>query len=277
MFLEQHPGECVAIVTDTGFAFELFFKTFAEDFCNQPLIENPIIFDNEERAKDCFPYATVLHMGAGQSGEICFAESRKPGGKQLHISEGYSRMLGVTLNTIVPTTAWQRVDDTERLDPFILISPFSRSCSVHTTGKANKTLEDWKWEHIIHSLRAHNLPIKVLAGPKDYLKQCSISVDDYITCRDLYHLELVLKSAKLLVTLDNGIGHIAAALEIPMIYLWPTVSSIDFIYPKWHSKSKALIMTPTEAAPIAMFVGFRKFVRELLETSDEKTETLHED
>lgn len=259
-FLEQHPDECVAIVTDKGFTYEMFFNTFVKGGMFEV-----IIFDDQEKAVDCFPNAQVLHIGAGQSGEICFAESRKPGGRQLHISEGYSRILGVTLNSIQPTTVWQRVPDTERLDPFILISPFSRSCSVHTTGKANKTLEDWKWEHLIHHLRKQQLPIKVLAGPNDFMKQCSIPVNDYITCKSLYELELTLKSAVMLVTVDNGIGHVAGALELPMIYLWPKVSNFSFIYPIFNRKAKCLLMEPTQAAPVAISVGFRKFVREILE------------
>lgn len=276
-FLEQFPDQCVAIVADKGFAFEMFFNVFAR----QAKIWTVLIFDSKEAAIDCFPHAQVLNTGAGQSGEICFAESRKPGGRQLHISEGYARMLGVKLDTIVPTTEWERVDATERLDPFILISPFSRSCSSHSGQPANKTLDDWKWEHIIRSLRKQNLPIKVLAGQNDYLKKCSVSIHDYITCPDLYSLELTLKSSKLLVTLDNGIGHVAAALNLPMIYLWPKVSNLEFIAPVWNKNAKYLMMTPTEAAPVAMFVGFRKFARELLELSedeipeisDEKVET----
>lgn len=271
MFLEQHPDECVAIVADKGFAYELFFNVFA--YAENCLGQVPLIFDSAEKAVDCFPNAQLLHIGAGQSGDICFQASRLPGGRQLHISEGYSKILGVTLNTIKPTTVWQRVDGSERLDPFILISPFSRSCSVHTPPfKANKTIEDWKWEHLIHHLRKQGLPIKVLAGPNDFLKKCSIGVDDYITCKSLYELELTLKSSAMLVTVDNGIGHVAAALELPMIYLWPKVSSLEFIAPIWNKKAKYLILEPELAAPVSLFVGFRKCVKELLEDSHEKIE-----
>lgn len=276
-FLEQHPDECVAIVADKGFAFEMFFNTFNHTALACLLPSIPLIFDTQEDAVNCFPHAQVLYVGAGQSGEVCFQESRKPGGRQLHISEGYAKMLGVTLDTLRPTNVWQRVLDTERLDPFILIAPFSRSCSVHTTGVANKTIADWKWEHIIHHLRKQNLPVKVLAGPNDYLKKCSVSMNDYITCKSLYELELTLKSAKLFVTLDNGVGHIAAALDVPMIYLWPKVSCIEFIAPLYAKKTVYLMMEPNEAAPVAMMVGFRKFVRHMLETDHEEVETLQED
>jgi hypothetical protein len=271
-FMKRFPEEVSCIVTDASLAHEMFVNSFAE------YLGKVEILTGEDDARKFFPDDLVLYLGAGQSGKICFENAQK-GGRQLHISEGYSVMLGMKgelAGGIPPLANWQRVPDDVRLPPFIGISPFSKSCSVHTTGIANKTLDDWKWEHIIRYLRKRDLPVKVFAGPNDYLKHCSVTLDDYICAKNLYDLELALKSCVMFVTLDNGLLHIASALKVPTIALWPKVSCIEFIAPVWSPLTTFLTMEPTKAAPMAILHSLRKVVRLIMEGQTNETLTEEE-
>lgn len=260
LYMQTYPSDVLCLVTDRGLPYELFVNTF-------PSIP---VFTSDAEAQESFPSAMLLRLNAGYAGELAFANAREKG-KQLHISEAYAKMLGIDLlDDIEPPSDWQRVPEHDRLKPFIGIAPFSRSCSVHTTGKANKTLADWKWEHIIRYLRKRGLPVKVFGAPVDYLQRCSVPLDDYIVAKNLYELERALRSCVLFVTLDNGLCHLAGSLHIPEILLWPVISNADFIAPRFNPNSQFLIMDPNAAAPMAILHPLRKAVKFMLEgTSNE--------
>lgn len=255
-FLEKYPGEAVVVVADRGLSFELFSLS----------ITGVPVVPTLEEAVELHPLAQVMHLQAGKAGELAFAYSRTQGKPAMHISEAYAAMLGLPYpDSIAPTTDWQRPSECTDMEPCILLSPFSRSCSVHTTGVRNKTLEDWKWEHFIRYLRKQSLPIKVIGAPDDFI-HCSLPIDAYTTAHSLLELESILRSARLFVSVDNGLGHLASSMNLPMISLWSKAASLEFIGPVYGRRTMLLqFSTPAEAAPAAMMVGFRKFTEMLLE------------
>lgn len=264
-FMQKYPEEVASIVAHKGLAFELFHNCFADKVP---------VYDSQEISKDVNPDAMVLRLSAGPSAELAFAFSRHPQGRQLHISEGYAKLLGFDLaDGIRPPSSWFRAQDAAPLEECILLSPFSRSDTFWSGGPRNKTLDDWKWEHIVRFLRKQGYPIKVLGSPDDYLK-CTIPTNDYITAQSLYHLEHLLRSCKMLVTIDNGIGHVAANLDVRTIHLWPKAASFDFIGPKYGRRSTFIHMDALNAAPIGIMVGFRRFTQLLLD--GQYNETLEE-
>lgn len=254
VLLEQ-SNDVVCIVADKGLAFELFFHSF----CTQV----PVL-DVIQEAEEMYPDATQLNVGAGQAGDISFRLHQERGGQQMHMSEAYAIILGVDLKGVVaPPVHWQQVK--EKLPrTFIAISPFSKSCSRHTNERPNKTLDDHKWEFILRYLRRQGMPVKVIAGPNDRLKSNSVPQNDYFTAKNLYELEYFLKSCALLVTLDNGLGHVASVIDTPMISLWPKVSCIDFIYPRFSPFTTCVSMEPNSATPAQLLAGIRHFTKILL-------------
>lgn len=258
----QEQSDVCCVVSDVGLPFELFSSVLS----NLELS----VYDNIDFAKKIYPDAVVLDLNAGRSGELCFRLAREKG-VQLHISEGYAAILGINLGVnIEPPMWWQQVNEPlERT--FFAISPFSRSCSRHSGERPNKTLDDHKWEYIIRFLRRQGKPVKVIAGPNDQLTNCSVPLNDYFTARNLYELEYFLKSCALLISVDNGLGHIASILQTPMISLWPQVSNLQFIAPRFSDKTAFIQMgDPNLASPVDLLQGIRNISRILLgESSDE--------
>lgn len=253
VYMQQYPDVVVHIVADPGLAFELFVGCFGE-----------IVLNNLELAKEYQPTATVITLSAGTAGEISFKDNRSNPSRQMHMSEAYAQMLNVDLgNDIAPPKDWHRVVE-EQPKKWIAISPFSRSCSRHSGETPNKTLDDSKWEFIIRYLRRQGYPVKVIAGPNDKLKVNSVPVNDYFTASSLYELELFIKQCALVISLDNGLGHIASALNVPMISLWPKVSNHQFIAPRFGDKTVFVLMEPNSATPAMLLSGIRRFARPLL-------------
>jgi len=253
-YIKDH--DVCAIVTDRGLAYELFYNVFEQTAVH--------VFPALMTARMLDPEAIVIDLNAGRSGELCFKTAQATG-KQPHISEGYASILGISLGSnIKPPTTWQRVND-KLPRTFFAISPFSRSCARHSGERPNKTLDDFKWEYIIRFLRRQGMPVKVVAGPNDRLTKCSVPLDDYFTAKNLLDLETFLKSCALLISVDNGLGHIASILDTPMISLWPQVSNLQFIGPGFSPKTGIVqIGDPNIASPSQMLMGIRHFAKELL-------------
>jgi ADP-heptose:LPS heptosyltransferase len=267
-FLCLYAKDVVGLVVHPGLAHEMYFNSLGIE------VE---FFNHVDDATKQFPEATVLHLSAGQAGDYAFNERNHVSGKSIHISEAYAALLGIDLKgDFSPSKAWTRVDFNVSRD-IIAVSPFSRSCTRHSTGIPNKTLDEYKWENIIRYLRRQDKRVIVLAGPGDVFKTNSVPLDDYFTASSLLELELFLKSCALLVTVDNGLGHIASVLDTPMISLWPKVSSMDFIGPRFSPKTTFLQLDPNTATSAQILCGLRQFAKVLLNGDTSYTEILDEE
>lgn len=267
LYLQTHP-EVKAIIADPGLAYEMIYNCFGAetDFKKQ-------IYSQEHIAVANYPGAEVIHLGAGMAADLSYKLHRDKGGDQLHISEAYARLLGITNLDIRPNMDWTRVAEPPPRT-FFAISPFSRSCSRHSGETPNKTLDDHKWEYIIRYLRRQGVPVKVMAGPNDRLSNNSVPVNDYFTAKNLYELEYFLRSCALLITLDNGLGHLASALHTPMISLWPKVSNLQFIGPRFSRLTNFVQMEPNSVTPSQLLAGIRHFARPRLGGERETKEEL---
>jgi len=260
------------LVADRGLAFQMFQEVFPYE----------VLFDDIDAAIRAYSHIydvrqdmRIIPLSAGTSGEICFKHMQNTN-QQMHISEGYAQMLGVTIPSINPPEF--HVDE-EELDAFkdhdqniirIGISPFSRSCSRHSGQLPNKTLDDWKWMHLINYLRPHCTEFSVIGGPKDRLVNVAVSQEEYFAASSWDELKFKLKSLDMFVTVDNGLGHIASALGVPTIILWPVVSSIEFIAPLWAPTTRYIKLEPNQASPSAILHPLRIYTKDFLGGSDDK-------
>jgi hypothetical protein len=254
----------IILVADRGIAYQMFEDTF-------PTWE---VYDNIDKAiQSCRQGedVSIIRLDAGSSGHICFTNAQKTG-HQMHISEGFAQMLGIKLNgPVEPYAPWwnleHKQDDVKRIG----IAPFSRSCSRHSGELPNKTLDDHKWNPIQAYLRMHFDELRVIGGPKERLNGCPISEEEYWCASSFTDLRQKLKNLTMLITVDNGLSHIASALDVPTVILWPRVSSEDFIMPKWAPKTKYIKpIDPNTITAAVLLSGIRKFTQMLFneETND---------
>lgn len=252
-YIEQHLDEVAAILVDHGIGGQLFERQFRDS--GIPFVHS------EEEAREIDPNIEFLYLNAGRAGELCYARERSVG-KCPHISEGYALLLGVNIEgQQSPPIDWQHY--TFHSQEYSLISPFSRSCSRHSGQRPNKTLDDWKWEPIIQFLRRHNYaPVKVIGAPNERLNQCSLLESDYLSTPNLQELELAMRKASMVISIDNGIAHFASALGLKTVVLWNAAANPDFIAPKWSPNTAIAYMgDPNPVQPAQLLVGVRKMVQ----------------
>ena len=257
VYLKTFRDDCAAITVLNQLGGDIVRRFFAGRV--------PIYSSTDDAQKD-FPDATILRMDAGRSMEIAF-KYHVANSKPIHISEGFAFMLGVNIgNETKPPVDW--IPKFERSSEKIaLISPFSASCSRHSGLPPNKTLDDWNWRHIIRYLRRHGYTVQVVAGPKDLLHDVQLPISSYRTALNLDDLFKLLQSAHLLVTVDNGIGHLASACDVPTISFWPTLNiPAEFIAPLWAPRTMYVMMdSPTRVTPAALLYGLKEMLARIPE------------
>jgi hypothetical protein len=194
---------------------------------------------------------TDVDLSAGAASRMCTAHLLRYG-SYLHISECYAEMLGVDSSKwrgdFTPLTDWRaRWGDKglltipSQVHPYVVISPFSRSCSRQMGMRPNKTPDIERWGLLIEWLHSKNLDVVVSHGPNDVWTGVPVKL---VTTESLRQLVLNLSGATAVITVDNGIGHIASALGCKTLILWPPISSVPFIAPTWSKTTTLIYMQP---------------------------------
>lgn len=194
--------------------------------------------------------------------------------KQCHVAESYAELLGVKLQPrgghkyghlkpiFIPTG--EEVED--ELKGNVLVSMFSASCASREGKPPNKMLPWHKWEPILRYLRKEfdGVPIRFLGSPTDRAP-LSISEDEYLTGVPMNKLALIMRHARLLFTLDNGMSHLAASQETPTFLLYPRVLGLHYIAPVGNPNVRIIHMDPNIVHPMEIIKGLKMVVPQIVE------------
>jgi hypothetical protein len=149
--------------------------------------------------------------------------------KSMHISHAYMELLGLEVPVGLPVVVYKPpVGDFER--DLILVSMFSRSCASREGKLTNKMLGWGHWLSVIALIRQLGSPVRFLGGPDDRAP-LPILEEEYLTGKPLEWVARTMASARLLVTIDNGMGHLAATQKLPTILFYPKCLGIHWIVP----------------------------------------------
>lgn len=162
-----------------------------------------------------------------------------------HISEAYAKMLGVQIEEAGPIYT---APDYSAPNNVIYIAPFSRSCSSNEGLPPNKKLPIPKWSPILRYLRTI-APVMLLGAKNDTWPQSSdtwMNFDEFskILGEPLDVIAARLSCCKLLVTIDNGIAHLAASQNTPTVLFYPECLGIHWITPVGNLNCVAIQLNP---------------------------------
>jgi hypothetical protein len=230
----QHPHEQIRIgVAGEGFAAQMVRQQF------EPML----------RVVDAGTLSgTVIDLGAGHCADAIEQVMLMDHNRRPHISEGFAWLLGVKtdhwLGVPAPLTGWARVWTNKPVDdvPYAIIAPFSKSCSRNHGLRPNKTPNHDKWTGVIEWLREERgLEPCVLVAPGEVWTGVKCEM---IEALNLDALTNILNNASLVISVDNGVAHMASALRRRVLILWPPMSAIHFIAPVYNDRTKLLLMHP---------------------------------
>ena len=199
-----------------------------------------------------------------------------------HLAKSYSDLLGVKIGDspedigpfFNPTgNNFTQKDwvDIDCLNGCILISMFSASDASrgNPPGPMNKMLPWAKWKPMLNLIRERypNTIIKFLGAPTDMVPN-GYAMDivregEYMLGIPLHKLAFIMKNAKMLVTIDNGMGHLAASQKTPTFLMYPRCLGLHYILPIGNPNLMYCHMEPNFVSPVQLKYGLdcamRKF------------------
>jgi hypothetical protein len=165
--------------------------------------------------------------------------------KTCHLVESYGEMLNVAKPggwVKRPNYTPPEIEIPADECNLILVSVFSQSCASRENPPKppNKMLPWAKWKPLLETLRQAypKYKIKLLGAKEDVLPADSGLDglhDGYLTGMPIDRLANVMKHAKLIVNVDNGMGHLAAAVGLNEFLLVPMCLALHYIVPWGHS------------------------------------------
>jgi hypothetical protein len=236
----QKPDEEIVIGVGPGFAGEMVGRQFSG---------LTRIVDVDKLPAD------AIDLSAGAAAKL--GRAWRLENRPRHISQCFASILGVNVDHQIdmrPLIGWnynsrgewspQRRRMIVESHPYVVIAPFSRSCSSHSGMRPNKTLaHDERWTPLLEWLEHdRGLEPVILVSPGDVWK--GLDHVKRTTATSLGDLAYLLVGAAAVISVDNGIGHVASALGCRTYILWPPVSDVTFIGPTYNPGTRLLYMRP---------------------------------
>jgi ADP-heptose:LPS heptosyltransferase len=193
--------------------------------------------------------------------------------KKQHLAKSYADLLGVEIGDqksdlkpiYIPVddgTVPLKEDLVNSLEGCILVSMFSASC----TGRdpkcnyiPNKMLPWEKWKPMLDFLRIHfpETPIRFLGAPTDETPSILGGYGVTMLGIPLNRLALIMHSAKLLVTIDNGMSHLGASQELCTYLMYPKALGLHYILPIGNPNLVFVHMNPVTVDPAYLLNGLQ--------------------
>lgn len=161
--------------------------------------------------------------------------------KKIHVTQAFAELLQVDI--VGGKLIYEPVEEEHERD-LILISPSSKSCSSWSGKPPNKMLNWAVWAHVLPLLRQYGR-VGVLGGPEDYIPM-PVDDDEYYLGQPLNKVALMLRDARMLVAIDNGITHLAASQGTRTIEFYPACLGRHWIIPLGNPELIVYQMDPLE-------------------------------
>lgn len=197
--------------------------------------------------------------------------------KRIHVAEGYAELLGVTIppfpgkkhlrptfNILQQDRDMYKITDDQK--GLVLVSMFSMSCTSRDKNRPglppNKMLPWPKWAKVIDYLRAHFGDRLAFVGAPDDRAPLDIPETDYITGIPLPHLALLMSESKCVITLDNGMAHLANAVGATELVFYPMCLGLHYIVPPGNPRLLVAHVEPSTVETGAVVNAVKSFVKE---------------
>ena len=173
-------------------------------------------------------------------------EAFKLGDKEkIHIAQAYMKLLGLEVPGYPPKVEYKPEEGPSE-SGLVLLSLFSNSCASREGKPPNKMLSFAVWLPILTLARQLG-KIALLGGSADKMTApLPVKEEEYYTGRPLQDVARLLRDAMLLITIDNGLGHLAATQGTPTILFYPNCLGKHWIVPSGNKKLFVYQMDPME-------------------------------
>ena len=165
-----------------------------------------------------------------------------------HISKSFARLIGIETDSVKPFVV---LNDLERRAarlfaqrPYVVLSTHSVSNPDRPDGRGKR--KDWpveRWQMLARRLAGlGSLDVYQIGSERDEPPQIDAA-------RRLYGLPIkvvaaLLENAACVVTVENGVAHLCAAVNAPTITIYSNLMPIEWAYPAESHRSRVLYGDP---------------------------------
>lgn len=203
--------------------------------------------------------------------------------KKCHLAQGYADLLGVKLGSSAadlgpfydPPLVAEDDEWVARVpEGAIIIAPFSRSCASHDGKPPNKCLPWVKWKPILRFLRSSGRPIRITGSANERADELGLSEEEYLTGMPLRPLARAMKEGRisLVVSVDNGISHLAGSQKMPQILYYPLCLGLHYAVPWSNPLVMPVHMDPAVAEPAQLLWATKESFKMLEKMKEEGVE-----
>ena len=163
-----------------------------------------------------------------------------------HLAIGLGKLLRIQIESVRPliwvTEEERRAARSFVRRPYVVFSRHSNANPRATAGLGAKDWSDENWHRLAKYLYARGLDVISVGAETD-------ARFDYPYGRNLYGLPIkvlaaLLEGAACLVTLENGIAHLGAAVDVPMVELYSKIVPIEWAYPAEATRCEVIYEDP---------------------------------
>lgn len=163
-----------------------------------------------------------------------------------HIAMGLAKSVSIPIQSVRPVV---RVTEEERRTarllvrrPYVILSRHSNANPRFPDGSGAKDWPDENWRKLAESVHRREFDVISVGSETD-------SRFGSPHTRDLHGLPIkvlaaLLECAACLVTLENGIAHLAAAVDVPMVELYSKIVPLEWAYPAEMTHREVIYEVP---------------------------------
>jgi hypothetical protein len=161
----------------------------------------------------------------------------------------------------VPQLNIPQVEIPEAWKGAYVISPFSRSCTSHQGLAANKTFPTRTWSSLLHFLRRRG-KLLIISAAQERLNGFSLDESDRVAGFSLATVASVMRHAKCVIALDNGLARIATLVHANVLVLMPDFLPLEVFAPAiWAIETSRVVQVDVTMDANAFAASMKHLLR----------------
>ncbi len=168
-----------------------------------------------------------------------------------HISHAFARLLSIPLDSVRPVIVLHEQDRRHARactrGPYALLSMHSRANPPRPDGRGK--VKDWpldRWTTLAGTLRAAGLEVLCIGSEAD--ERYPIPGTRHLYGLPIRTVAALIDEAAVFVTLENGLAHMAAAVDAPTVLLYSNIVPLVWARPAESTRCQIVYGDPFDAS-----------------------------
>ncbi len=170
-----------------------------------------------------------------------------------HIAKGFSSLLKIPISSVRPiirlTPEEEKAARSLIKGPYAILSRHSNSNPARKDGNGN--VKDWpeeRWKKVCEYMRSRGIK-KIISVGSEFDPQTRVEHWTNFYGLPIRLVAALMKHASCVITLENGLGHLAHAVDAPMVMIYSDIVPLGWANPAEATNCEVLYGDPHQLLP----------------------------